>query len=489
MKVIARRDGGDTPLDVLATASGEWVATQFKGNRLIGDSGREWSVGAGPSLFSPEIVNGRAFLVSELADTLTVFDIVSARVVKTYRTGRRPYPADVTPDGVLAFVPNRNDSSVTVIDLLNEKTLATTHVCPRPEGGALTRDGVSYIVACGGSDELVFLNTASFEVTDRVHDGVGSRPFSVAVTRDGRFGLVNNAGGETVSVLDVAAHRIIGELRTGTQPIVIRMHPDGRRAFVSNEVSGTLTVIRLPEAPAPSAGSAKNKVVVMGMIHGDHRTSARYGLETIRRMIRAIDPDYILPEIPPNRFDRARREFEDKGTIEEPRVKRFPEYVDVLFPLTKEMDFEIIPTAGWNAPMSDYRNAVLDSISHNPVRADEWAALKHAERAAAEAVAAGGAPDDPRWIHTDAYDAAQEFELSVYNRFNDEIGPGGWDNINAAHYANISNALDAHRGEGKRFLITYGAGHKGWILRHLRTRDDIIVRDITTFLDAAGVEK
>ena len=28
-------------------------------------------------------------------------------------------------------------------------------------------------------------------------------------------------------------------------------------------------------------------------------------------------------------------------------LKAFPEYADVVFPLTKEMDFEIIPTAGW----------------------------------------------------------------------------------------------------------------------------------------------
>jgi len=480
-------DGGDAPLDLLATEAGHWVVTQFQGNTLITPGSRSWDVGRGPSLFSPEIVEGKAFLVSEFADTLTVFDTRAERIVKTYRTGKRPYPADVTPDGVLAFVPNRTDSSVTVIDLLNEKTLATTNVCPRPEGGALSRDGVSYIVACGGSDELVFVNTASFEVTDRVHKGVGPRPFSVAVTLDGRFGLVNNAGGNTVSVLEIKTHQIVGSLVTGKQPVVVRMHPDGHRAFVSNEFSGTLTVILLPKLTKPPFGGAKNEVIVMGMIHGAHRTSTRYGLDTVRRLIRAINPDYVLPEIPPNRFDRAQREFEATGVVEEPRVKRFPEYVDALFPLTKDMNFEIIPTAAWNAPMSDYRNAVLRRISKDPARETDWAAYKRAEKEAAVAVASGGAPDDPRWIHTDAYDDAEEIELSVYNRlFNDEIGPGGWDHINTAHYANIARALDAHRGEGKRFLITYGAGHKGWFLRHLRSRNDITLLDVAPFLDAVG---
>ena len=484
--VVEKIDAGETPLDLVATASGDWVVSQFRGETLITPGGTKgpWRVGKGPSLFTPQVVGSLAYVVSEFADTLTVFDTVRERVAAAYRTGKRPYPADVTPDGVLAFVPNRTDSTVTVIDLLNGRVAATTHVCARPEGGALTPDGVSYLVACGGADELAYVNTASFEVTARVREGVGPRPFSVAVTPDGRFGVVNNAGGTTVSILDVAGQRIIGALETGEQPIVVRMHPDGRRVLVSNEISGTVTVLRRSPPPPEPEGGAKNEVVVLGMIHGAHRTSERYGLDTLRRLIRAIDPDYVLPEIPPNRFDRAMAEFRATGVVEEPRVRRFPEYVDVLFPLTREMDFTIIPTAGWTAPMDAYRKAALERLSHDPARASDWAAYRAAVARSEAALEAGGAPDDPRWIHTDAYDAALEIELGVYNRlFNDDLGPGGWDHINAAHYANIARALDAHRGEGRRFLITYGAGHKGWFLRELRKRDDIVLLDPLSFLE------
>lgn len=58
-------------------------------------------------------------------------------------------------------------------------------------------------------------------------------------------------------------------------------------------------------------------------------------------------------------------------------------------------------------------------------------------------------------------DAGRNLVLAPSNRlFNDELGAGGWDTINAAHTANIARALDEHRGEGQRFLITYGAAHK-----------------------------
>ena len=144
----------------------------------------------------------------------------------------------------------------------------------------------------------------------------------------------------------------------------------------------------------------------------------------------------------------------------------------------------MIPTAGWNSPMNIYRRNVLNAISKDPKRKADWDEYLAANRRAREAVQAGGKNDDPRWIHTDEYDAAQDIGLRVYNRlFNDEIGPGGWDNINKAHYGNIEKALDKYSGDGKRFLITYGAGHKVWFLRELRKRKDITLINPIKFID------
>ena len=247
LRVTGKRAAGKTPLDLVALDGGDWLVTQFRGDELILLEGRQrWTVGKGPSLFSPRTPGGRAYLVSEFDDTLTVVDLARRAVIARHPTGRRPYPGDVTKDGGLAFVPNRTDGSVSVIDLRSGRSLATTPVCEQPEGGALSEDDVSYVVACGGSGELAYVSAASFQVVARVRDGLGKRPFSVAMTPDGQFGLVNNAGDSTLSVLDVARRRIVGRLVVGQKPIVVRMHPDGRRAFVSNEDSGDVTVVRLP---------------------------------------------------------------------------------------------------------------------------------------------------------------------------------------------------------------------------------------------------
>ena len=497
-EVIERLPAGSSPLDVLPVGSdGGWIATQFSGTELLAvgsDAGLTWEVGKGPSLFAPRIIDGLAYLSLEFSDSLVVFDTASGEIRGRFATGAGPYPGDVTRDGVLAFVPNRTDGTVSIVDLLNEETAATVAVGQHPEGGALTEDDASYVVACGGSNELVFLNTASFDVVARVTEGVGPRPFSVAMTPDGRWGLVNNAGANTVSVLDLSARRIVGQVEVGTQPIVVRMHPDGRRAFVSCERSGTVCVLTLPEAESAARADSNeqdrtespNEVVVVGTIHGSHRTSERYDLELLRQLIREIKPDLVLTEIPPNRADEALRTFRETGTVTESRVARFPEYVDVLYPLTREMQFEIVPTAGWTARMASFRSDRLSAIAADASRREEWAEYLAANEAADACSEEQGASDDPYFIHTDQYDECADLGLAVYDRlFNDELGPGGWTNINRGHFAHIARALDRRSGAGLRVLVTYGAGHKGWFLRELRRRGDIRLLPVAPFLEAA----
>ncbi len=229
----------------------------------------------------------------------------------------------------------------------------------------------------------------------------------------------------------------------------------------------------------------KNEVLVLGTIHGGHLTDSVYNVPYLEKLIRVIQPDYILAEIPPDRFEEAVRGFKEDDSISEPRVLRFPEYVDVVFPLTKEMDFEIIPTAGWTLPMAQERSQKLRAISKDTTRVEDWAAYQRANQLSDSLYKATGKENDPYFIHTHTYDSIQDISLQMYNQlFNVELGLGGWENINIAHYWNIEKALEKHRYKGKRMLIIYGAGHKGWFLRQLKKRDDIELLEMKPFLDA-----
>lgn len=484
---------GSTPLDVfLAPGGGELIATQFHSDALVrvplDGSGpkKRIDVSLSPSLFSREI-RGKRYLSTEFGDRVFEID-ASGKPTRSWPTGKQPYPADATSDGILLFAPSRADGSVSVIDTLNDKAVATIPVGDKPEGGAVTLDDVSYVVASGGSNEIQFINTASFEVVDTITAGVGPRPFSVAMTLDGRFAVIGNAGGESVSILDLASRKVVGALKVGAKPIAVRMHPDGERIYVSSEGDHTLTVIRMRTTPERLAAAGPTEIAVLGMIHGGHRSSERYSIETIKDFIRAYKPDYILTEIPPNRFDAAMQQWRKTGEIVEPRVRVFPECTDAVFPLLREMTFTIVPTAGWTAEMNAYRSAAMENIASDPARQDQMREHRQAMERMRSMIEALGPADDPRVIHSPEYDEAIDAGYGgPYNRyFNSELADGGWDNINAKHYDRIARFLDSVSGSGKRVLIMYGAAHKGWFLKQLRQRTDARILDPRAFFATLG---
>ncbi|MFQ5675793.1 MAG: hypothetical protein ACE5G1_07860 [bacterium] len=248
-----------------------------------------------------------------------------------------------------------------------------------------------------------------------------------------------------------------------------------------------MDIIEIPKAPESLAQKEDTKapiteVLVLGMIHGKHRTSEKWGLQQLSQTIQRIAPDVIACEIPPDRWQRIWRDWSERGVIEDPRVKRFPEYTDVLLPLKIQMGFEVEPCAGWTKEMSDLRETRIEQFSHEPKFADAYQAYeKENELVATRHAAHPIDEEDPRIIHSAVYDQRTKEELTPYDKYlNDLIGPGGWRNINEAHYRLVDRAISRNR--GKRILITFGAGHKYWLLEKLRQRTDIKLVDVTPFL-------
>ena len=241
---------------------------------------------------------------------------------------------------------------------------------------------------------------------------------------------------------------------------------------------GLLTLIAACSAPAenrpPPAGI--NIVTVMGAVHGQHRRSESYSLTVLQKAIKKFDPDIIMVELPPERFAIASANYEQFGEVRESRTDDFPELIDVVFPLRQELGFEMVPVAAWTQKIADDRRAVLAQLESNPMRVKDWAKFQAA--AASYNKAVRGRSDDPVFIHNKTYDNAVKARQDIYEElFGDDLGSGGWKNINVAHYQKIAAALEEVRGQEQRILILYGAWHKYWFLEQLETRDDIQLVD------------
>src|SRR5262245_44950224 len=68
---------------------------------------------------------------------------------------------------------------------------------------------------------------------------VGSFPFGVAVTPDGRTAFVANTNSGTVSTIDVKTRaKNPADIAVGSNPFWVAITPDGKTAFVTNNGSG-----------------------------------------------------------------------------------------------------------------------------------------------------------------------------------------------------------------------------------------------------------
>jgi len=224
----------------------------------------------------------------------------------------------------------------------------------------------------------------------------------------------------------------------------------------------------------------KNKLVILGTVHTQHIQSEVYSLKILRDTIVNIRPDMVITEIPPDRFEEAMKGFQETGRVLEERVARFPEYGEVLFPLTQIMEFDIVPAAAWTRPMAEFRRNALNRLARDKSRAQDWTIYTKALERMNEKLK--GREDDPFFIHTEEYDAIIKEGLTPYAiLFADDLGPGAWELINQAHYKIIDEALNQKSGQGITILITYGAAHKYWFLEQIKKRSDIEILDALSF--------
>ena len=139
---------------------------------------------------------------SEVGNSVAVIDTVSRRVVRTVGVGARPRDIAISPDGKYIFVTGENDGSLAVLDGDSDTVLRTAHLpgtAPRPKG------------------------SATLSVTGTVH--VGSRPWSTALSPDGRFLYSANGLSDDVSVVSTAPFRLEATIKVGRRPWGIAIIP------------------------------------------------------------------------------------------------------------------------------------------------------------------------------------------------------------------------------------------------------------------------
>jgi YVTN family beta-propeller protein len=130
------------------------------------------------------------------------------------------------------YVTNSAGNDVTVIDVATNKPLGSIEVGPHPHGIAVPADQRFILVTIEGKKpgELVWIDPKTDKVTDKME--VGPEPNQLAVTPDGKFAYVPCSDGY-YDVVDVTKKKVIERIFTGGRPHNTLCSPDGKHMYLA----------------------------------------------------------------------------------------------------------------------------------------------------------------------------------------------------------------------------------------------------------------
>ena len=131
---------------------------------------------------------------------------------------------------------------------------------------AVTPDGAYAYVTSADTSLVSVISTATNTVTATISTyfgpnifGAESAPYGVAITPNGAYAYITNAGSSSVSVISTATNTITANITDRGEPYDVAITPNGTYAYVTNEGSDTVSVISTSNAitsPTPTVSPA-----------------------------------------------------------------------------------------------------------------------------------------------------------------------------------------------------------------------------------------
>ena len=174
-----------------------------------------------------------ALTANTTADTVSLVDLKSGRVVVETGVGHGPFGIALARDGKMGVVTNRLADSITILAVSPRglKAEATIAVGDEPRGVAISPDGKTAFVVLAGESALAWVDLANQRVEQRV--SVGTEPWHVGVSPDGKRLAVSGARSQDVSVIDPFTRKILAVVKLrGHNARHVAMSPDNAWAYV-----------------------------------------------------------------------------------------------------------------------------------------------------------------------------------------------------------------------------------------------------------------
>jgi YVTN family beta-propeller protein len=256
-------EGGITGHEVAASPEGHTAYVPIYGNSGVGKPGTDGRTLAVIDLASRRMVktldfdkplrphaavfgpkNGLLYVTTELANSITVVDPKSLRIVSSIPTGQREsHMLAITHDGQRGYTANVGPGTVSAIDLVAQKPLAIIPISRQTQRISLSVDDRWAFTADQTAPRLAVIDTSSNKVQTWVK--LPTQAYGTAPTLDGHWLLITLPAANKVAVLELESMKIARTIEVDKLPQEILVRPDGEVAYVSCMASGKIAALNL----------------------------------------------------------------------------------------------------------------------------------------------------------------------------------------------------------------------------------------------------
>lgn len=179
----------------------------------------------------------RLLAVNQTSGTLSIVDAPGRRLLGELPLCAFPSAAALSPDGKTLFASCQHEDRVVEVDLAAQKVTRHLTTGHEPHGLALSRDGRRLFVANYLSDSVSALDLSSGAELARLP--VGRGPRFLALSHDGARLLASNGLGRSLTVLDAEKLAPVEARELGRASILreVALTPDGRFGVVAHVLS------------------------------------------------------------------------------------------------------------------------------------------------------------------------------------------------------------------------------------------------------------
>jgi len=156
---------------------------------------------------------------------------------------RSPIALAIAADGSRLLVANRTAGSVSLVDPKAGRVIREVATGDRPSGVAISADGKLGVVAHWSGYDLAILGLEADKAAIVGRVEVGPEPRGVVISADGRTAYVAVGASNEVVRVDLADKKVTGRVGVGREPRGLAFTPDGKRLVVANNRGQSLSIL------------------------------------------------------------------------------------------------------------------------------------------------------------------------------------------------------------------------------------------------------